>query len=115
MVTEAVAPTPVTVEPEPIDIADHDMQPVEPAKEHPLHSQLVDAVSKVMGAYTDTELPPAVERLWGLVQSRSYDRIRGEITQIWSELLKFHQRKGVRLPHQVTPTFNTINSLVKKM
>ena len=81
----------------------------------PLHGQLVEAVSKVVDAYVDSELPPAVERLKSMVDGRAYDRIRAEITQIWSELLKFHQKKGMRLPHQVTPTFNVINSLVKKM
>lgn len=99
-----------------MEVPVQEMEPVaEPPKDHPLHPQLVDAVGKVVDAYTDSEIPPAVEKLRGLVQERSYDRVRGEITQIWSELLKFHQRKGMRLPHQVTPTFNTINSLVKKM
>lgn len=101
---------------EPMEVPVHELEPItEPPKEHTLHPQLVDAVSKVVDAYTDGEVPPAVEKLRGLVQEKAYDRVRGEITQIWSELLKFHQRKGMRLPHQVTPTFNTINSLVKKM
>lgn len=83
--------------------------------EHPQHKQLMEAVQKVVDAYVDAEVPPAVEKLKTLVETHAYDRVRGEITQIWSELLKFHQKKGVRLPHQVTPTFNTINSIVKKM
>ena len=87
----------------------------EASPEHPQHKQLMEAVQKVVDAYVDAEVPPAVEKLKTLVETHAYDRVRGEITQIWSELLKFHQKKGVRLPHQVTPTFNTINSIVKKM
>lgn len=97
------------------EVPSNAIEQVETPKEHPLHGQLVEAVSKVVDAYADSEPPPAVEKLKMLVDSHAYDRVRTEITQIWSELLKFHQRKGVRLPHQVTPTFNTINSLVKKM
>ncbi|MFZ5477181.1 MAG: hypothetical protein ACOZNI_10440 [Myxococcota bacterium] len=83
--------------------------------EHPLHKQLVDAVSKIAECYADAELPPAVSHLRGLIDTRNYDKVRGEITTIWSDLLKFHQKKGMRIQHQVTTTFNTINTLVKKM
>lgn len=83
--------------------------------EHPLHRQLIDAVTKIAECYTGGDLPPAVSHLMQLIESRSYDQVRAEITTIWSELLKFHQKKGMRIQHQVTTTFNTINSLVKKM
>lgn len=85
------------------------------APEHPMHRQLADTVQKIVESYNNSELPPAVERLRGLVDARQYELIRAEITNIWSELLKFHQKKGLRIQHQVTTTFNSVNSLVKKM
>jgi hypothetical protein len=83
--------------------------------EHPLHQQLVEAVTRISESYADAELPPAVNHLMSLIETRSYDQVRAEITSIWSDLLKYHQKKGLRIQHQVTTTFNTINSLVKKM
>ena len=89
--------------------------PAQQPPEHPLHGQLLEAVNRISDSYGDSQLPPAVAHLQGLIETRSYDRIRAEITTIWSDLLKFHQKKGMRIQHQVTTTFNTVNSLVKKM
>lgn len=126
----------VEVEPEPIHMEPEPMEEEEPANghvnghgaaeepsasaastipEHPLHKQLIEAVNKIADCYGEAELPPAVSHLRELIEIRSYDKVRGEITAIWSDLLKFHQKKGLRIQHQVTTTFNTINSLVKKM
>jgi hypothetical protein len=115
LAVSVVEPDPVEIEPVAVETEPAVVEEPPAPVLHPLHSQLLDTVNKVAEAYSDTELPPAVEKLKGLVEEQSYDRIRAEITQIWSDLLRFHQRKGIRLPHQVTPTFNIINSLVKKM
>ena len=80
-----------------------------------MHDQLAHTVQRIVDCYAEAELPPAVERLRALVESRSYAEVRAEITNIWSELLKYHQKKGIRIHHQVTTTFNAVNSLVKKM
>lgn len=82
---------------------------------HPLHAQLAETVGKIVEAYAPADRPPAVDRLATMVQERRYESVRAEITNIWSELLKFHQKKGLRIQHQVTTTFNQVNSLVKKM
>lgn len=95
------------------DVVEVQETPLPPA--HPMHGQLVEAVAKIVEAYSGSELPPAVERLRSMAEGREYDRIRGEITNIWSELLKFHQKKGLRIQHQVTTMFNAVNALVKKM
>lgn len=105
---EPVAPAP---EPEPIAADD----PLAAAVEHPMHPQLASTVQRIVDCYQDAELPPAVDRLRSLVDERRYTDIRAEITNIWSELLKYHQKKGIRIHHQVTTTFNSVNSLVKKM
>jgi hypothetical protein len=109
-VIELPKASPPVEEPEVVDVQE---TPLPPA--HPMHGQLMDAVAKIVEAYAGTELPPAVERLRGMADTREYERIRGEITNIWSELLKFHQKKGLRIQHQVTTTFNAVNALVKKM
>jgi hypothetical protein len=105
---EVLVSEPAAVE---VDEADE----VSSIPEHPLHKQLVEAVTRIAESYTDGDLPPAVNHLMSLIEQRAYDQVRGEITSIWSDLLKYHQKKGLRIQHQVTTTFNTINSLVKKM
>ncbi len=95
----------------PLNAAD----PLAAAIEHPLHPQLASTVQRIVDCYAGSELPPAVDRLRTLVDARTYPDIRAEITNIWSELLKYHQKKGIRIHHQVTTTFNSVNSLVKKM
>lgn len=82
---------------------------------HPLHDELVESVEKIVERYADAELPPAVEHLRALIARQGYDEVRSEITTIWSDLVKFHQKRGLRIQHQVTTTFNAINALVKKM
>jgi hypothetical protein len=103
------APAAPAAEPIPTD------DPLAGAAEHPMHAQLAQTVSRIVDCYADAELPPAVERLRSLVEARSYSVVRAEITNIWSDLLKYHQKKGIRIHHQVTTTFNAVNSLVKKM
>ncbi len=82
---------------------------------HALQAQLAQTVERIADCYADMEVPPAVERLRTLVAAQSYPEVRAEITNIWSELLKYHQKKGIRIHHQVTTTFNAVNALVKKM
>ncbi len=115
--SEAAEPVgdPVTTPGEhlPIEMEVEDEPSIPP--EHPLHKQLMEAVTRISESYADAELPPAVNHLMSLIETRGYDQVRAEITSIWSDLLKYHQKKGLRIQHQVTTTFNTINSLVKKM
>jgi hypothetical protein len=108
IVVETVPAAPAA---EPVDAAD----PLAAAAEHPMHPQLAQTVQKIVECYAGAVIPPAVERLRALVEARAYAEVRAEITNIWSELLKYHQKKGIRIHHQVTTTFNAVNSLVKKM
>ncbi|MCK6507153.1 hypothetical protein L6R53_27920 [Myxococcota bacterium] len=121
--TGGVARVKVSLEPEPALEPEPEPEPEltpEPAPqpevaEDPLHSQMQDTVSRIVTCYVHTEMPPAVARLKDLVDSRDYVRIRSDITEIWNQLLKFHQKRGMRIQPQVTTTFNTINSLVRKL
>jgi len=79
-----------------------------------IHQEIVDTVARIEACYADSELPPAVLRLQGLVADRDYQAIRTSITEIWNELIKFHQQRGMRIQPQVTTTFNTINSIVRR-
>lgn len=91
-------------------------EPEPPApQEDPIHGQIQETVSKIVTCYLHTEMPPAVTRLKDLVEARDYGRVRSDITEIWNQLLKFHQKRGMRIQPQVTTTFNTINSLVRKL
>jgi len=112
-IVNAPVPTPVQMEIEEDEPAPYTNGQQVP--EHPLHPQLMEAVMRILDCYGDAAVPPAVTHLRELIDTRQYDQVRGEITTIWSDLLKFHQKKGMRIQHQVTTTFNTINSLVKKM
>ncbi|RME24157.1 MAG: hypothetical protein D6798_11865, partial [Deltaproteobacteria bacterium] len=84
-------------------------------EDDPIHGQMQETISRIVSCYVHTEMPPAVTRLKDLVDARDYERIRTDITQIWNQLLKFHQKRGMRIQPQVTTTFNTINSLVRKL
>ena len=81
----------------------------------PLYAQLRDTISQIEVCYEDSELPPAVTQLRELTDARNYIAIRDDITNIWHQLLKFHQNRGLRIQPQVTTTFNTINTLVRKI
>ena len=106
--------------------SDEGDEPAEPSVEEPaaaaegieadpLHGQLMENINKIIGCYEDDEKPPAVLQLRDLLEAEAYDVVREEITNLWNNLLKFHQKKGMRIQHQVTTTFNTINSIVRKM
>jgi len=85
------------------------------AEQNPIANELLETVNLIVDCYDETGVPPAVTELHGLISSGEYEEVRSEITNIWNSLLKYHQQTGTRLQHQVTTTFNTINSIVRKM
>jgi len=85
------------------------------ADQNPIANELLDTVNLIVSCYDETGVPPAVTELHGLISAGEYEEVRSEITNIWNSLLKYHQQTGTRLQHQVTTTFNTINSIVRKM
>ena len=36
------------------------------------------------------------------------------LTPIWNDLIRFHQKRNLRVAHKVTIKFNALNSLVRK-
>ena len=87
--------------------------PAEPLND-PIYDQLRDTIAQIASCYDGSELPPAINQLGQLADAREYVAIRDDITNIWHQLLKFHQKRGLRIQPQVTTTFNTINTLVRK-
>jgi hypothetical protein len=77
------------------------------------YTQMVETVERIESCYEDSELPPMITLLSEMVEARNYEGIRNDITNIWTQLLKFHQKRGLRIQPQVTTTFNTINKIVR--
>lgn len=59
------------------------------------------------------EEPPAIGELREMIAAARYEALRGQIANIWNDLLRFHQQNSMRVPHRVTNSFNNINSLVR--
>ena len=76
---------------------------------------MVDTLGRITRCYSDAEVPPPVSRLEDLVSNKAYTEIRTDITDIWNQLIKYHQSKGLRMQSQVTTTFNAINNIIRKM
>jgi hypothetical protein len=101
---------------DPLSLSVDDLEPVaepEPIDDE-LHPKLMDAVKRIAACYEGKETPPAVNQLRDLVESRDYDKLRENITEVWNGLLGFHQKKGIRPHHQVTHAFNVIHGLVQQ-
>ena len=87
----------------------------ETSEEDPIYVEMLETVRRIEGCYDGSELPPAVTQLGEMVEARNYEGIRDDITNIWNQLLKFHQKRGLRIQPQVTTTFNTINTIVRRI
>jgi hypothetical protein len=102
----------VPEDPEPASAED---EPNKTNEADAVHGKLMENVDRIVSCYGEGEQPPAVLQLRSLIDQQEYQVVRDEITNLWNNLLKFHQKKGMRIQHQVTTTFNTINSIVRKM
>jgi hypothetical protein len=80
-----------------------------------LDGRISDAVSELVGYYSDVELPPVVQRLAQLVAERDYKTVRDEVDDIWNKLLRYHKQKKLRPKPSLTTTFNTIHAIVREM
>jgi len=84
-------------------------------EEDEVYTQMVETIARIESCYEDSELPPMITLLSEMVEARNYEGIRNDITNIWNQLLKFHQKRGLRIQPQVTTTFNTINKIVREI
>ncbi len=93
------------------DAADADADDGEEEDDDTLYPKLTEALERIVGCYDD-ELPPSVQQLQTAIESRDYETLRGNITEVWTGLLGYHQQRGIRPHHQVTHAFNVIHGLV---
>ena len=85
------------------------------AVEDETYTRMVEVVGRITTCYPASDPPPALTRLHQLIEERNYDSIQSDLTDIWNQLLKYHQKRGLRIQPQVTTTFNTINAIVRKL
>ncbi len=81
----------------------------------PVQQEINQVLGRILSCYAGGELPPAVADLRDWVARRDYAAVRDGITGAWNQLLKFHQKQGMRIQPQVTTNFNQLNSLVRKL
>ena len=80
-----------------------------------LGKQLVGALDKIEKAYGASDVPPPVVFLKSLVDEGRYDYVKVQINSIWSDLLKYHQKKGLYISNAVTHQFQQIQMAMRKI
>ncbi|MFT4623783.1 MAG: hypothetical protein ACI8PZ_002439 [Myxococcota bacterium] len=106
---------------DPESLSIEDIEPIDDLVE-PVHSsdyaldaKLDDAVTRVLSCYQDAaDIPPSVTTLRTIVADRDYALLGERITDVWNDLLSYHQQRGIRPHHQVTHAFNVIHGLVTR-
>ena len=89
----------------------------EPPKElTPAAKEMMEIVERIKSNYEGSGVgsPPSLEQLAKLVRSNDFEGLKGDIVNIWNDLLKWHQKVGIRLQHAVTTAFNSLNTLLRK-
>ena len=78
--------------------------------------EMMGLVDTIKSSYEGGEagMPPSVEQVAKLVRSSDFEGLKDTITDLWNDLLKWHQRSGSKLQHKVTTTFNDLNTLLRK-
>jgi len=86
-----------------------------PEVEAELTEQLTTALTSIAESYTQDEVPPPVVFLQSLVDERRFDYIKMQINSIWSDLLKYHQKKGLYISNTVTHQFQQIQLAMRQI
>lgn len=81
----------------------------------PVHAEIALVLDRILNCYAGADLPPAVADLRDWVRRRDYNAVRDGITNAWNQLLRFHQKQGLRIQPQVTTNFNQLNTLVRRL
>jgi len=80
-----------------------------------LAQQLIGALGKIEEAYNKEDVPPPVVFLKSLVEEGRLDYVKVQINSIWSDLLKYHQKKGLYISNAVTHQFQQIQMAKRKI
>lgn len=97
---------------EPVRAAVESAPPVDDAG---AHMQLMSAAMRIVCAYSESEVPPGVNTLSDLVAMRDYATLKGSMNALWGDLNNFHRARGIPIHKAVTPAFNEINKLVRRL
>jgi hypothetical protein len=95
-----------------IEVIEEDTPTASPRPD--LHAQLMQAVMSLVQSYGTSEVPPAVDQLSTLIAVRDYGSVRARITEMWTEIGRFHRERGIKIPSSVNGAFNQIHSLVRR-
>ncbi len=88
--------------------------PAEQTLDDPVYRSLLGSLAELKTCYDEGFEPPIFEELDSLTAARAYEQIRLRLPHIWNDLVKYHRKNGLRIRREVTSTFNTMMSLVKK-
>jgi hypothetical protein len=88
---------------------------LEQAKVTPIQQELNDTLDEIISAYQGSELPESISVLQGLFNAGEHVQVKDRVTHLWNKLLEHHRKTGERLQHRVTVSFNTLNTLLRKM
>ena len=76
-----------------------------------LYSRLKTQSEAIASDYGE-DIPSSLEMMADLIEAREFSQLREEIKLIWSQVLRFHQKRNTRIPGKVTYAFNEINKLL---
>jgi hypothetical protein len=99
-------------EPVPVRAAVESAPPIDEAS---AQMQLMSAAMRIVAAYAESEVPPVVNTLSDLVAMRDYASLKTSMNALWGDLNNFHRTRGIPIHKAVTPAFNEINKLVRRL
>lgn len=73
---------------------------------------LREHLDRILDAYAGGEHPPQVTRIQGLVESRDFDFLRGQINTLYSELIRHHKKSKLQIDPAVTAGIRDIRRLL---
>ena len=80
-----------------------------------LIAQVSGALDKIEESYTSGDTPPPVVFLRSLIDEQRMVYLKSQINSIWSDLLKYHQKKGLYISNAVTHQFQQIQMAMRKI
>ena len=78
--------------------------------------EMMGLVDTIKSSYEGGEagMPPSVEQVAKLVRSSDFQTLKDTITDLWNDLLRWHQKNGSKLNPKAASSFNALNTLLRK-
>lgn len=77
--------------------------------------QIREAMRRIVECYARDDVPPPIDFLETLVSEGGWDDLKLQLNSTWRDLLKYHQKKGLRISNTVTQQFQQIQLVVKRL